>query len=146
LELLDKINREPATGDHNPILLSTLDPALPYGTGMDWGHVDPHDNPIKVVRSATNHLGIVGGNIVMYSENFFQRLSIRAELPEQKLGLIARTIREYLKMPRPLRPRNRIEVQQINAQPASRSPFAVQLIKAGFEKNGQQLVLWPSVV
>ena len=146
LELLDKINREPAAGDHNPILLCTMDPSLPYGSGMDWGFVDPYGTPLKVVRSATNHLASAGGHIVMYSESFFQRLSIPAELPEQKLGLIARTIREYLKMPRPLRPRNRIEVRQINAQPASRSPFADQLIKAGFEKNGQQLVLWPSMV
>jgi hypothetical protein len=39
-----------------------------------------------------------------------------------------------------------MEIQEINGQPAVKSPLAEHLINNGFEKSGDQLVLWPSAV
>ena len=46
----------------------------------------------------------------------------------------------------PFKPGNRIEIQQINNQPAAASPYAGPLLKAGFEKDDTKLVLWPSAI
>jgi ATP-dependent Lhr-like helicase len=55
-------------------------------------------------------------------------------------------IHQNLKMPYPLKPGTRFEIQQINNHPAAESPFADHLLKTGFEKDGAKLVLWPSAM
>ncbi len=144
LELLEKVCRTPSAAAGNPILLSSLDPALPFGGGIDWGQIDIHGNPLKLVRSASNHLALVDGEIVMAGEKFFQRLSVLKNLSQPTWQRIVDQLREYLKMPYPIKPLNRIEIRQINNLPAAKSPWADHLQKTGFEKDGARLVLWPS--
>jgi hypothetical protein len=56
VELLEKVSRTHPSGEGAPIVLSSLDPVLPFGGGLDWGLQDPRGNPLKLVRSASNHL------------------------------------------------------------------------------------------
>jgi len=144
VELLEKVSRTPSAATRNPVLLSSLDPALPFGGGIDWGQIDIHGNPLKLVRSASNHLALVDGEIVLVGEKFFQRLSVLKNLSQPTWQLIVQRLREYLKMPYPIQPVTRIEVRQINNLPAAKSPWADHLLETGFEKDGQRLVLWPS--
>ena len=144
VELLAKINNEPADGDEKPVLLSSLDPALPFGAGIDWNGNSRPGKPVKVIRSAANHLVLESGRIVMVCENFFQRLTVLSELSSQRWQLVAAMLSEYLKMPPPVKPVNRIEIHEINSLPAAVSPIADQLMEFGFEKDGDTLVLWPS--
>jgi len=144
VELLEKVSRAPISGDGNPILLSSLDPALPFGGGIDWGQSDSQGNPVKLVRSASNHLALVDGEIVMLAEKFFQRLSVFKDLSQLTWQLIVDRLRGYLKMPYPIKPVNRIEIRQINNLPATKNPLADHLLETGFEKDGARLVLWPS--
>jgi ATP-dependent Lhr-like helicase len=146
VELLEKVSQAPISGDGNPILLSSLDPALPFGGGIDWGQIDSQGNPLKLIRSASNHLALVDGEIVMVAEKFFQRLSVFQDLSQHTWRLIVNRLREYLKMPYPLKPVNRIEIRQINNLPAAKSPLANLLLETGFEKDGERLVLWPSAI
>jgi ATP-dependent Lhr-like helicase len=146
LKLLEKVSRKPSAAGGNPIVLSSLDPALPFGGGIDWGQLDIHGNPLKLVRSAANHLALVDGEIVMVGEKFFQRLSVLKDLSPQNWQLIVHRLREYLKMPDPIKPVNRIEIRRINNLPAAKSPWANQLLENGFEKDGTRLVLWPSAL
>ena len=144
LELLEKMTRRPVDSKSGPILLSCLDPALPYGGVIDWGVVDSSGNSLKIIRSAANHLVLEGGRFIVYSERYFRRLFVVDDFSQSSWTKLTRILQCYLKMPVPLRPANRIEIQQINNQPAASSPFAVYLLKTGFEMDGISLVLWPS--
>jgi ATP-dependent Lhr-like helicase len=144
LDLLDRVNRTSASGDGDPIVISSLDPALPFGGAIDWGLNDSRANPLKVMRSASNHLVLEDGEIVMVAEKFFQRLSILKEISQNTWDLMTNRLQKYLKMPSPLKPTNRIEIHRINNLAAATSPVANHLLKAGFEKDGSRLVLWPS--
>ena len=144
LDLLDRVNRTSASGDGDPIVISSLDPALPFGGAIDWGLNDSRANPLKVMRSASNHLVLVDGEIVMVAEKFFQRLSILKETSQNTWKLLTNRLQKYLKMPSHLKPTNRIEIHRINNLAAATSPLANHLLKAGFEKDGSRLVLWPS--
>ena len=146
VELLEKVSQTPTSGDGNPILLSSLDPALPFGGGLDWGQSDSRGNPLKLIRSVSNHLVLVEGEIVMTGENFFQRLSVFKDLSQYTWQLMVNRLREYLKMPYPIKPVNRIEIRQINKLPAAESPVAIHLLETGFEKDGTRLVLWLSAI
>jgi hypothetical protein len=67
-------------------------------------------------------------------------------MPQHTWEKLARLLQSYLKMPYPLKPGIRFEIQQINNLPAATSPFGVHLLKTGFEKDGAKLVLWPSSI
>lgn len=144
LELLEKIANQPAPAEHSPILLSSLDPALPYGGRIDWSVVDSGGISQKINRSVANHLVVSDDRVILYCERYFQRLFVLDDIPQHTWKKLARLLQSYLKMPYPLKPRNRFEIQQIDNHPAATSPFAVHLLKTGFEKDGAQLVLWPS--
>jgi len=146
LEMLEKLYRSPGTGDGVPVLLSSLDPALPFGAGVNWGRLDNRGNPLKLVRSVSNHLVLVDGEIVMVGEQFFQRLSVYQDLPQQTWQLIVNKLHGYLKMPEPIKPANRLEIHQIDNLPATKSSVASHLLNSGFEKEGTRLVLWPSAI
>ncbi|UCF94251.1 MAG: hypothetical protein JSW39_08855, partial [Desulfobacterales bacterium] len=145
VELLENLHRSPSSADHGPILLSTLDPALPYGGMVDWGLTDAEGNPLKVARSPSNHLALVDGHPALYGENFFSRLFIPADLPGETLISIAELVKNWLKLPSQLKPKDRLVIQQINGQAAVASQYTRHLIQAGFEKDVDVLVLWPSV-
>ncbi len=146
LETLEKITRRPARPKTRPILLSSLDPALPFGGGIDWGVIDSGGRPQKIVRSASNHLVFADGRVILVCERYFQRLFVLDNLHRHTWQKLARIFRGYLKMPNPFKPGNRIEIQQINNRPAAASAYAGPLLKAGFEKDDTKLVLWPSAI
>jgi len=98
------------------------------------------------VRSASNHLVFMGGRVILYGENFFQRLTLPGAVSRQTWRFVVKTISEYLKMPHPFKPAGRIEIHQIDNRPATASPAAEFLVEYGFEKEGDRLVLWPSAV
>ncbi len=146
LELLEKITNLSAFPKSRPILLNSLDPALPFGGGIDWGVVDLHGTPQKIMRSPSNHLVLADSRVILYSERYFQRFFVLVDFPQYTWEKLTRMLQTYLKMPYPLKPGNRIEIQQINNHPAAESPFAGHLLKTGFEKDGAKLVLWPSAM
>ena len=146
LELLEKMTRQTEKGYSDPILLSTLDPALPFGGGIDWGIVDPGGKPYRVMRSASNHLVFLDGRAIMACEHYFRRIFALEDLSRRTWQKFSQLLRGYLKMPSHLRPVNRIETQQINYLPASPNPLADHLMESGFEIDGNKLVLWPSAM
>ena len=112
---------------------------------MDWGLTDFDGNPIKIVRSASNHLVLVKGKVILACENHFERLVTLRKLTEATWQSIIRLLKDYLKIPHPIRKQNRIEIHQINHRPAVEDPLANRLLDSGFEKDGDKLVLWAEV-
>ena len=117
-----------------------------FSGGIDWGQSDIHGNPLQLARSASNHLALVDGEIVMVAEKYFQRLWVLKDLPPPAWRQIARRLQQYLKMPDPIKPANRIEIHRINNAAAADSPWAGHLLQTGFEKDDNRLVLWPSAI
>jgi len=146
LELLEKIHHQQFKADNLPVLLSSMDPALPYGGTLGWSMTDAAGRPLKIVRSPANHLGFMGDEPVLYAENWFRKLSCTGDLSEDEFTAIAPLFSSWLKLPSTLRPKNRIEISQINDHPAASSKFAEALIQIGYEKAGDALILWPSAV
>jgi ATP-dependent Lhr-like helicase len=142
LDLLEKIHNAKLSSGDQPVLLSSLDPALPYGGTIDWQLADRTGKPLKINRSPANHLVFLDGRPVLYAENFAQRLSTGAELADKDFAIIAGRFADWLKLPPLLRPKNRIEIRQIDRQGAADGKFVKQFLELGFEKDGDDLILW----
>ena len=145
LEMLKKINSAPSSKDDTPVLLSCLDPALIYGGGINRDLMTSDGHPLTIVRSPSNHLALADGEVFLVSENHFQRLAVLKDLPDSLWQATIHLLKNYLKIPYPHRRANRIEIHQINHLPAAAGPFTERLIKGGFEKEGENLVLWADV-
>ena len=100
--------------------------------------------PYKVMRSAYNHLLFLEGRAILVCEHYFRRILVLEDFCHRIWEKFSQLLRSYLKLPPPLRPANRIEIQQINYHPAASSPLAGRLLGSGFEIDGNKLVLWPS--
>ncbi len=145
VELLEKLQLE-SSSPLSPLLISTADPALPFGGAVDWDLSNSKGNKITVTRAASNHLIFIDGQPVFYSENFAVRLWRLAYIPEASLDATIQLFKSWLQLPAPLRPRRRIEIAQIHEQPAAECKLAEAFLRNGFERDGEKLVLWPSGV
>jgi ATP-dependent Lhr-like helicase len=152
VELLEKLQSESLLTALPPTLVSTADPALPFGGAVEWDIADSKGNKVAVTRGSSNHLIFVDGQPVLYSENFGSRFWRLAHIPEVSLDATIQLFKSWLQLPAPLRPRRRIEIAQINEQPASEclpaqaGKLAEAFLRNGFERDGEKLVLWPSGV
>ncbi|MFQ6114118.1 MAG: hypothetical protein ACE5NG_08510 [bacterium] len=144
VELLEKLQSESKPMPLPPLLISTIDPVLPFGGAFDWDLHDSRGNKITVIRSASNHLIFLDDRPVLYSENFGTRLWTLINLTEEATNSVATVMKSWLQLPQILRPRKRIEILHINETPATGSPLAKNFLQNGFERDGKKLVLWPS--
>lgn len=130
----------------DPVMLSVLDPAVPYGGGVNLSLTDSNGSALSITRQAGNHLIFSGTQPVIYAENYGNRLRRLAGATEEQLAAALAGLRQFLLLPESLRPRKRIEVEMWNETPVVTTPAAAWLQQHGFEKEEQKLVLWPSRV
>jgi ATP-dependent Lhr-like helicase len=141
--LLEKI----ANKDLQPIsavILSTVDPALPFGRNIEWNIYDQKKEKIAVSRMTGNHLLFISGQPVVYTENYATRLFLLDGFNPDLLPVLVQHLKQWLLLPPDLRPRKRVEIEEINNAPAADHELAGEFIKLGFERDGKKLTLWPS--
>jgi ATP-dependent Lhr-like helicase len=129
-----------------PAMLSVLDPAVPFGSSVNLPLAGFAEQPLPLVRQAGNHLLFVGIKPVVYAENYGSRLWSLAGVTEEQLSTALACLRQFLLLPEPLRPRKRIEVESWNGTPVTATLAAAWLLRHGFEKEEEKMVLWPSRV
>jgi ATP-dependent Lhr-like helicase len=129
-----------------PVMLSVLDPAVPYGSGVNLSLADFAGQPLSLTRQAGNHLIFVNAKPTIYAENYGNRLWGLAGATEGQLAAALVCLRQFLLLPESLRPRKRIEVELWNGAPITATPAAIWLQQHGFEKEEQKMALWPSRV
>lgn len=144
VELLERIQTDPKESELSPVLLSTMDPALPLGNHVDWQLQDGHGNALRVVRAPANHLVLLNATPVFYSENYGSRLWRLAKIPQRTLNACVDLFKTWLRLPARLRPRRRVEIAEINGKAAGQCKLAEVFVQNGFERHGEKLVLWPS--
>jgi len=135
-----------AQNSSGPLLLSALDPAVPFGSGVNLALRDSAGNSLTLVRQASNHLIFIDARPIIYAENYGTRLYSLAGATDEQLASALACLRQFLQLPEPLRPRKRIEVEAWNGAPIVSTPAAGWLQQQGFEKEDQRMVLWPSRV
>jgi ATP-dependent Lhr-like helicase len=144
LRLLEKINSNELAMKKMPHLISTIDPALPFGGQLDWELADERDHKITVTRSGSNHIYFYGAEPIVYLENFALRLFFTNKADEKKRADLPALLKNWLRFPEPLRPRKKIDITQINGRPAAKHELSSLFQDNGFEIDGDGLVLWPS--
>ena len=144
LRLLEKINSNELSLKKAPYLISTIDPALPFGGQLEWSLADAHQEKIAITRSGSNHIYFVGAEPVVYLENFALRLFLTNRANDKALMDFPHLIKNWLRFPEPLRPRKKIDIAQINGLPAAKHELSSLFQDSGFEIDGDGLVLWPS--
>ncbi|MDZ7362603.1 MAG: hypothetical protein ONB46_18045 [candidate division KSB1 bacterium] len=127
-----------------PVMLSLLDPAVPYGSGVNLSLLDSTGNSLSLLRQAGNHLIFVKAKPIVYAENYGARLWSLAGANEEQLAVSLACLRQFLLLPESLRPRKRMEVESWNGAPVTATPAAAWLQAHGFEKEADKMVLWPS--
>jgi len=128
------------------VMLSMIDPAMPFGSGVGIQLLDASRNKIEVARQAGNHLLIVGSKPVIYSENYGLRLWQLANTDEKEVIAALGMLKQFLQLPETLRPRKRIEIEFWNGVNITQTPAATWLQQHGFEIESDKAVLWPSKV
>jgi len=104
---------------------------------------DQHGNEIKVIRKATNYCFIHQNRFAAYLENRASKIICTADWRAKDVNQLLIQIKNLYKhtMQSSLK---KLEIAEINDQPASKSQLADSFIDAGFERDGTILVLWPS--
>jgi len=133
-------NQEP---DQPGLLLSTMDPALPATAGFPWAEIHPALKNLQ--RRWNNLLFIRNGRVVFYLENFGRHIidcSGQAEFVSElagqlKIWLAVQSAHHYL---------SKIIIQLVDGEAAAGSRLSAQFLAAGFEKDANKLVLWPSAL
>lgn len=126
------------------VMLNVLDPAVPFGGGVNLTLRDSTGNLLNPVRQASNHLIFIDAQPIIYAENYGMRLRSLAGATDEALASGLACLRQFLQLPEPLRPRKRIEVETWNEAPVINTPAAAWLQQHGFEKEAEKIVLWPS--
>jgi ATP-dependent Lhr-like helicase len=127
-----------------PAIVSLADPALPLGKNVRWDI--PGLETVMLTRLPINHLLFADGRVIGYSENYGSRLWLSAAANEFQGETIAGLLKSFLLLPSDLRPRSRLQVEQIDGIAAAEHPAAGILRANKFEQEGKMLVLWPSAV
>ena len=83
---------------------------------------------------------------MVYCERYFSRWFTGGGIENDVFENLILVTHNWLKLPVPLRPRKKIQVEWINGFPAAENPAAVHFKKAGYEQDGKNLVLWPSAL
>jgi ATP-dependent Lhr-like helicase len=143
VDLLEKIN----SGEIStiaPVMISTIDPALPFGGYVEWDLYNSQNKKISIVRNPGNHIIFIQGQAVCYSENYATQICTLKSFQKSMLEEIIRQIKSIMLLPTYLRPRKRIEIEFIDHDIAPNSQYGKKFISNGFEREGEKLVLWPS--
>jgi len=138
------IANDSSTHDASPVMLSVLDPAVPYGSGVNLTLLDFANQPLSLTRQAGNHLIFVNAKPLVYAENYGNRLWRLAGTIDEQLAASLACLRQFLLLTEPLRPRKRIEVELWNGAPVTTTSAVSWLQQHGFEKEEQKMILWPS--
>jgi ATP-dependent Lhr-like helicase len=126
------------------MLLSAMDPAVPFGGGAGLKLRTAAGRPVAFTRQISNHLLLLAGAPVFYLEGYGSRLWPLRSLSEGELKSSLALLRTFLELPPVLRPRKKVEVISWEDGPISESPAARILPSLGFERDGDTFVLWPS--
>jgi ATP-dependent Lhr-like helicase len=129
-----------------PTMISTVDPALPFGGHVDWDSYDGNNKKVTVTRNPGNHIIFIQGRQVCYCENYASKIFTLKSFNKSMLPDIINQIKSFLLLSSVLRPRKRISIEFIDNKIAIESQFAKDFLSSGFEQEGKKLVLWPSGV
>ncbi|MBD3386283.1 DEAD/DEAH box helicase [candidate division KSB1 bacterium] len=128
-----------------PIMLSTLDPALPLGKAIDWNIRDSQNKPMVISRSAANHIFFKQGYPLVYSENFGRRLYTADRFQPEDSSLIARAVKVWLKFDTTLRPKQRLDIELITVA-ENKKALETAFAREGYIQSGTRWILWPSAL
>jgi ATP-dependent Lhr-like helicase len=128
------------------VILSTIDPALPFGGNVDWDIKTFRGKSQSIVRLVGNHLIFIDEKPVIYSENYGSKLWTLQEFDSSQVAVIADSLKNWLRLPALLRPVKKIVIRKIDAIPASQSNYSGDFLSCGYELDGKNIVLWPSGV
>ena len=140
------LRRFPDTGNGSgTIVLSAVDPANPYGAGLNW----PKQNRVAFARKAGNYLVIRDGEWLMWIENRGKRLHWISErvaavgVAENEIGLLMRDVATSLVRQHGLR---KIVIDSWDGCPVTESLVVRALESAGAVRSRASLVLWPMML
>ena len=136
-EQIESLQHREWTGDPNPILLPSTDPANPFGFIVNW----PDKKELSFARKKGNDLVMKQGRWLLWLENNGKRLYAMEKLPEDELEALLRSTAEaYLRLPA----MRKLVIEKWNGIPVLQTELAEVLYKLGAEKDRDSLVIWPS--
>ncbi|MFA5506595.1 MAG: DEAD/DEAH box helicase [Vulcanimicrobiota bacterium] len=130
---VDRLRAEPPAGIEQALVLSTPDPANPYGSLLPWP-----ENGGRPRRASGSKVILVQGFPVFFLEKGGKKLTSfpQAEDP----SLLQASLAGLRELARQKRGRS-LKIQEIDGAPARKSPLAPRLLAAGFREDPQGLVL-----
>ncbi len=146
VELLSNISDGEQGTSFAPVIVSTTDPALPFGGNIPWDLNDYQNKELRIVRSSANHLFFWSCEPAAYLEQYACRIWLLRDISEEMIIDLGEQIKHWLRLPGEFKPRRKIEIELVNRIPATSWVAKSILLSMGYEEDGKKLVLWPSGV
>lgn len=136
-----KPDKDPLLPLDDAVLLSAADPANPFGVLLDW----PAESgkPVRFARKPGNFLLLKGGRWLLWAENNSRRISAidpAAKDPSLQAACVRLAAGNLIRG----HGRRKVVIEQVNGKPAAESPLEAELVRAGAERSGGAIVIWPS--
>ncbi|WP_276353651.1 DEAD/DEAH box helicase [Cohnella caldifontis] len=142
-ELAEEFRKPPPSDEGAPVtVLSSVDPANPYGLILDW----PSREGASFARKAGNYLVLQGGRWLYWIENGGKRIFAMEEEAATDPRFAESALRSAFAALLKRQGLSKITVEQWNGQTVTETQAADRLRALGAERDRSKLVVWKSAL
>ncbi len=120
--------------DEQPLVLSAVDPAQPYGAALPWPAGASSRRPARVAGA---YVVLAGGDPIVYLERGGRGMQTLVETGDERVEAALGALVEEVRRGRI----KRLALEKVDAEPAMSSPLRDQLIALGFQEGPRRLTL-----
>jgi ATP-dependent Lhr-like helicase len=131
--------RERAPREEQPLVLSAVDPAQPYGAALPWPKRAKADGQRAPARQAGAQVVLISGEPILYLERGGKGLQTLVEGEDPRLGPALAKLVEHVRAGRGAV--RRLALEKVDGESALASPLGSALIANGFQEGPRRLTL-----
>jgi ATP-dependent Lhr-like helicase len=122
------------SAEEQPLVLSAVDPAQPYGAALPWPARDDGRRPARVAGA---YVVLEGGEPILYLERGGRALQTLAREDDPRLERALESLVEQVRTGRI----KRLALEKVDGEPALGSRFGPALVRLGFQEGPRRLTL-----
>jgi len=127
------------------VVVSSADPANPYGLTVDWP-AEGDAAAVRFARRPDNHLLLGSGRFLLWAAAGGRHIAAVDPRIAADAGACAECVRFLARNLIRERGQRKVAVESLNGKPVGGTELAERLVRLGAEKEGDAFVFWPSAL